>query len=261
MITLALIAFVIVVAMIVLFSRFFKKVADSRRQKVVVVIASILLFTGCMLFSLDSVDAWTPFHDFYTIAGETGMWMTIFHVLVLVTYAACGFSIGCGFLQVTQASMNKAKDSDMSMGQKRATGRLLRALEYYFMVVVAVLVARALLDFFGAIYAEPEVDLVLNLMVVWPFLWLFLGLLIATIKFWRDRKFNTDFSLKRRQKFLAADKVYIHRVLLVLWFILGLWVFLLMEFFTVTSAYPGLTIFSLCALIGYSVNKEPLGFS
>ncbi len=259
MISFALIALVIVVAMIVLFSRFFKKVTDSRRQKVAVVIASVLLFAVSLLFSFDSVDAWTPFRDFYTVAGETSMWMAIFHVLVLVTYATCGFSIGCGFLQVTQTTMTTAKDSDMSMGQKRSAGRLLRVLEYYFMVVVAVFAARALLDFFGVIYAEPEVELVLNLMVIWPFLWLFLGLLAATIKFWRDRKFNADFSLKRVQKFMAADKVYVHRVLLVLWFILSTWVFFLMEFFT--TAYPGLTIFSLCMLIGYFVNKEPLGFS
>ncbi len=261
MITLALIALIIVVAMIVLFSRLFKKVTDSRRQKVVVVIASILLFTVCMLFSLDSVNAWTPFRDFNTIAGETNTWMVIFHVLVLATYAACGFSIGCGFLQVTQTTMNRVKDSDMSIGQKRSTGRLLRVLEYYFMVVIAVLVARMLLDFLGAIYAEPEVELILNFIMLWPFLWLFLGLLVATIKFWRDRKFNADFSLARVQKFMAVDKVYIHRVLLVFWFILSIWIFLLMEFFTINGAYPGLTIFSLCAFIGFLVNKEPLGFS
>jgi hypothetical protein len=259
MITLALVAFAIVVAMIILFSRFFKKVADSRRQKVVIVIASILLFSGCMLFSLDSVDAWTPFRDFYTFAGETGTWMAIYHVLVLATYAVCGSSIGCGFLQVTQATMDTVRDSDMAMGQKRSIGRLLRVVEYYFMVVISVLVARVLLDFFGAIYAEPDVELVLNIMVVWPFLWPFLGLLIATVKFWRDRKFNADFSLKHLQKFMAVDKVYVHRVLLVFWFILGTWVFILMEFFT--PAYPGLTIFSLCMLIGYFVNREPIGFS
>ncbi len=259
MIMLALIALVMVLAMIILFSRFFKKVLDSRRQKVVIVIASIILFAGCMAFSLDSVDAWTPFQDFYTVEGETGMLILLFHLLVLATYAACGFSIGCGFLQVTQRTMDKVKDSDMTMGQKRSTGRLLRVLEYYFMVVVSVLVARVLLDFFGAIYAEPEVEFVLNIMTAWPFLWLFLGLAIATIKFWRDRKINTDFSLRHLQKFLAADKVYIHRVLLVLWFVLGTWVFFLMEFFT--PAYPGLTVFSMCALVGYFVNKEPLGFS
>ncbi|MEX2725881.1 MAG: hypothetical protein Q6353_001405, partial [Candidatus Sigynarchaeum springense] len=197
--------------------------------------------------------------DFYTIEGETGMFMLIFHALVLLTYAACGFSLGCGFLQVTQRTMDDVKDSDMSIGQKRATGRLLRVLEYYFMVVVSVLVARVLLDAFGAIYVEPEVDLVINLMMIWPFLWLFLGLVFATIKFWRDRKFNTDFSLKPLQKFMAADKVYFHRVLLVLWFVLSTWIFFLMEFFT--PAYPGFTIFSICALIGHFVNKEPLGFA
>ncbi len=53
--------------------------------------------------------------------------------------------------------------------------------------------------------------------------------------------------------------MYIHRVLLVFWFVLSTWIFILMEFFT--PAYPGLTIFSLFALIGYFVNKEPLGFS
>ncbi|MBN2149862.1 MAG: hypothetical protein JW839_00320 [Candidatus Lokiarchaeota archaeon] len=252
-------ALVIVVALIVLFSRFFKKVLDSKRQKVVIIIASILLFVGCMAFSLDSVTAWTPLRDFYTVTGETGTGMVLFHVLVLLTYASCGFSAGCGFLQVTQTTMDRAKDSDMSMGQKRSVGRLLRALEYYFMVVVSVLVARLLLDAFGALYAEPEVELVLNLMTVWPFLWLFLGLLIGSVKFWRDRKFNADFSLKRVQKFMAADKVYFHRVLIVLWFVLSTWVFFLMEFFT--PAYPGLSVFSAFALIGYLVNKEPLGFS
>jgi hypothetical protein len=255
----AIIALVIVVAMIVLFSRFFKRVTDSRRQKVVVVIASVILFAACILLSLGSVDKWTPFRDFYTFAGELSMWMVLYHVLVLATYATCGFSIGCGFLQVTQATMDTVKDSDMSMVMKRSTGRFLRVLEFYFTAVISVLVARVLLDFFGVIYAEPDLELVLNLMTVWPFLWLFLGLLIATIKFWRDRRFNTDFSLKHVQRFLAADKVYIHRVLLVFWFVMGTWIFFLMEFFT--PAYPGLTIFSLGALIGYFVNKEPLGFT
>jgi hypothetical protein len=259
MISFVLVAFAIVVAMIVLFSRFFKKVLDSRRQKVVVVIASIILFIGCILFSLDNVDEWTPLRDFSAVIGETSMWMILYNVLVLATYATCGLSIGCGFLQVTQAAMDTTKDSDMSMGLKRATGRLLRVLEYYFMVVVSVMLARVLLDFFGAIHANPDVELVLNLMAIWPYPWLILGLFVATLKFWRDRKLNTDFSLKRIQKFMAVDKVYIHRVLLVFWFVLGIWVFFLMEFFT--PAYPGLTIFSLCMFVGFSVNKEPLGFS
>nr|MDO8086670.1 hypothetical protein [Candidatus Sigynarchaeum springense] len=259
LIPLALAAFLMVLVLIILFSRFFKKVLDSKRQKVVVMIASVVLFVIFILFSIDSADAWTPLRDFYTVSGNKDMFMMTFHVLVLLTYAACGFSLGCGFLQVTQRTMDKVKDSGMSMGQKRATGRILRLLEYYFMVVVSVLVARVLLDAFGAIYAAPEVDLVINIMMVWPFLWLFVGLTIATIKFWRDRKFNTDFSLKRLQKFMAADKVYFHRVLLVLWFVLSTWIFFLMEFFT--PAYPGLTIFSIFALVGHFVNKEPLGFA
>lgn len=253
------IALVLLIVMIVMFSRFFKRVTDSRRQKVVVVIASVLLFVGCLLLSLDSIAEWTPFQAFLVLGIGSSTWIGIFHVLVLATYASCGFSIGCGFLQVTQATMDSVKDSDMNMGMKRSTGRVLRVLEFYFTAVISVLVARVLLDFFGAIYAEPDVALVLNLMTVWPFLWLLLGLLIATIKFWRDRKFNTDFSLKHVQKFMAADKVYIHRVLLVFWLVMSTWIFLLMEFFT--PGYPGLTIFSLCALAGYFVNREPVGFT
>lgn len=259
MIPAAFIALAIVVAMIILFSRFFKKVTDSRRQKVVVIMASILLFMGFLISSLGSTSAWTPLRDFYTIAGDTHALMVMYHVLVLATYAACGFSIGCGFLQVTQATMDSVKDSDMTMGMKRLTGRLLRVVEYYFMVVVSALVARALLDVFGAIYAEPGIELVINLMTLSPLFWLFLGLLVATIKFWRDRKFNSDFSLMRVQKFLAVDKVYFHRILLVFWFVMSTWIFVLMEFFT--PAYPGLTIFSACMIIGFFVNKEPLGFS
>ena len=106
MISFVLVAFALVVALIVLFSRFFKKVLDSRRQKVVVLITSIILFMGCILLSLDNVDEWTPLRDFSAVVGVTSMWMILYNVLVLATYATCGFSIGCGFLQVTQAAMD-----------------------------------------------------------------------------------------------------------------------------------------------------------
>jgi hypothetical protein len=256
----ALIALVLVIIMIVIFSQLFKKAfASVTRQKVVVIIASIVCFAACLALSLDTTASWLPLDDFSIIVLAPNGWVVMFHVFTLIVHASCGFSIGCGFLQVTQSSMDKVKESSLSMGQKRSTGRVLRLIEYYFMAVLAVLVARSLLSLLGAIEVEPAIQAVLDAMTITPFLWLFLGLLIGTIKFWRDRKFSTDFSLKHISKFMASDKVYVHRILLMFWFVMGTWVFFLTMFFT--PAYPGITIFSLCMIGGFFANKEPLGFS
>nr|MDO8113794.1 hypothetical protein [Candidatus Sigynarchaeota archaeon] len=253
-----IIAFTIVIVLIIVFSRLFKRVSDARRQKVVVAIATIVLFTACLLLGMGSVASWTPLHDFTVLFSATQAWVTIFFILVLVMYAICGFSIGCGFLQVTQTASTSIKDSDMSMSQKHFVGGILRAIEFYFLVVIATLVARVLLDIFGTIYAEPGMHIVLDLMIVTPFLWLFLGITIATIKFWRDRRINIDFSLKHVQKFMAADKPYAHRMALVFWYLMGIWVFFLLEFFV--PGFPGLTIFSIFMFIGFNAGKEPIGF-
>jgi hypothetical protein len=253
-----LLALVIILACLLVIFLLFKRIKAKAKRKVLVGSTTLVVFIVLLLASIPDSPRWVPLGDFIALFGTVRGMGLILVLFIVFFYSIAGFSLGCGFTQVTRVLADRVKLSERTITSKKANEGLLELADVYFTLVVILLAAYALLDVFGVIAAEPATAAMIRAIVATPFAWQVLGLFIFGFRFWRDRHVSRDFSMAKSRAMSTLEHFYFTRLLLIFIFSLGTWIFFLLAFFSGSiTTFPSIPIFAAFVALGFNVEKEP----
>ena len=255
-----LIALIIFLASVIIIGLVLRKIHDNRKEILFVDIMMVFAFIVIFAISLLNVTSWVPLKDvFNSFSLMKTNWDIIFHVLVILAYSASGFSLGLGFLQLTHRVGRRIKGANTALAIKKFLMNVVKFFEYCFFVLVIVFMLYALFDVFGLLYANPVVQDVLIYMTLFPFAWKLVGLIVFTLKAWRDPRINLNYALEENPKYVSPEKIYFHRLLLMFMFWLVAFIFFVFEFVTAPGVlYPTTIFFAFSLFLGYNLSWKAL---
>lgn len=246
-----MIAFIIAIVLEVVFALLFKRFSSQKTRLMFLIFAIIVIFIIMAIIAIPTVSEWIPLSGFLAMATMLNWIEFLPHLLFILAYFTSGFSAGVGILQILFRFRQDIKTMDFNLKQKKTYEGIIYMMEIYIHVVIVAAMVHFLLDIFGIIHAEPELSLVLELIMGFPLTWEILGITVAGIKYWRTRTFNLNYTCQVDPRYSNPEKINLHKILTIFAVGLSIWIFIVMEFSV--FPYPGITLFYLFQLLGLMV--------
>ncbi|MHA1792437.1 MAG: hypothetical protein ACTSVI_07315 [Promethearchaeota archaeon] len=228
------------------------KTKENKKQLMVTIVLGIVIYIGiAIFFNIGNVSNWTPAVDMVNFFQGIEIHDIIFYFIIMFFYAISGITLGIGLPQLFEKMKHDTKLMNASMAKKRFYEAFITLLKIYLVFSIIVFTTIALLDAIGLLYIDHDYRMILNYMIISPMPWELSGLYLAFFKFWRTRSFNFNFYILGDPKFMNPEKIYFHKIFILLLFPLLTWTIVILDMYQLM--HPARFIFLISLLVGFFI--------